>query len=100
MLTLPIRRYWFDMIITGQKPEEYRDITPYYEVRFNRYNGRPFTLRYRAGYRANSPLLQCTATVRQGVGRIEWGAVPGQQYFVLDLRDVQIIEAKKTGEER
>lgn len=28
MLTLPIEKQWFDMIRSGEKTEEYREITP------------------------------------------------------------------------
>lgn len=34
MLTLPIKKKWFDMILSGEKKEEYREIKPYYERRF------------------------------------------------------------------
>lgn len=34
MLTLPIKKKWFDMIISGEKKEEYREIKPYYDTRF------------------------------------------------------------------
>lgn len=34
MLTLPIRKKWFDMILLGEKKEEYREIKEYYETRF------------------------------------------------------------------
>ncbi|MDO5339247.1 MAG: ASCH domain-containing protein [Eubacteriales bacterium] len=34
MLTLPIKKKWFDMILSGEKREEYRDIKEYYETRF------------------------------------------------------------------
>lgn len=34
MLTLPIKKKWFDMIVAGEKKEEYRDIKPYYDTRF------------------------------------------------------------------
>lgn len=34
MLTLPIRKKWFDMILSGEKKEEYREIKGYYETRF------------------------------------------------------------------
>ena len=34
MLTLPIKKKWFDMILSGEKKEEYRDIKEYYETRF------------------------------------------------------------------
>lgn len=33
MLILPIKRKWFDMILSGEKKEEYRDIKPYYDTR-------------------------------------------------------------------
>ena len=29
MLTLPIKKKWFDMILSGEKKEEYREIKPY-----------------------------------------------------------------------
>ena len=34
MLTLPIKKKWFDMIKSGEKKEEYREIKPYYVSRF------------------------------------------------------------------
>ena len=34
MLILPIKRKWFDMIVSGEKKEEYREIKPYYDSRF------------------------------------------------------------------
>ena len=34
MLTLPIQKRWFDMILSSEKKEEYRDIKEYYETRF------------------------------------------------------------------
>lgn len=34
MLILPIKKKWFDMILSGGKKEEYRDIKEYYETRF------------------------------------------------------------------
>lgn len=33
MLILPIKRKWFDMILSGEKKEEYRDIKPYYDTK-------------------------------------------------------------------
>ena len=35
MLTLPIKKKWFDMIKSGEKKEEYREFKPYYTTRFN-----------------------------------------------------------------
>lgn len=36
MLTLTIKRKWFNMILSGEKKEEYRDIKDYYKSRFSR----------------------------------------------------------------
>ena len=33
MLVLPIKKKWFDMILSGEKKEEYREIKRYYESR-------------------------------------------------------------------
>ena len=37
MLVLPIKKEWLDMIISGEKKEEYREIKPYYDSRFQNY---------------------------------------------------------------
>ena len=34
MLVLPIKKKWYDMIVSGEKKEEYREIKPYYDSRF------------------------------------------------------------------
>lgn len=34
MLILTIKKKWFDMILSGEKKEEYREIKEYYETRF------------------------------------------------------------------
>lgn len=36
MLILPIKKKWFDMIKSGEKKEEYREITPYYKSRLEK----------------------------------------------------------------
>ena len=37
MLTIPIKKEWFDMIKSGEKPEEYREMSPYWTKRFEKY---------------------------------------------------------------
>jgi hypothetical protein len=34
VLNLTLKKQWFDMIKSGQKPEEYREIIPYWAKRF------------------------------------------------------------------
>lgn len=37
MLILPIKRKWFEMIASGEKKEEYRELKPYYHTRLKKY---------------------------------------------------------------
>lgn len=67
MLTLPIKKQWFDMILSGEKKEEYRDITDYYTARFRNvwgypaYWGEAHQLKFRNGYAKNAPefVVEC-----------------------------------------
>ena len=92
MLTLPIKRKWFDMIAGGVKTEEYRDLTEYYKSRFGKYAARSdFKIRFRAGYRADSPLMECKVSLYVGSGRIEWGAPANWSGFVLKIHEVEVL---------
>lgn len=33
LLILPTKKKWFDMVLSGEKPEEYREMKPYWDVR-------------------------------------------------------------------
>lgn len=99
MLTLPIKKQWFDMIVSREKPEEYRDTTPYYRSRFKNlftmfpYSAIPYGLDsqqliLRNGYSKNSPSCIITATLDIRQGNPEWGAEQGKEYYVLKISDV------------
>lgn len=98
MLTLTIRKHWFDMISFGKKKEEYREIKPYYHRRFYPYFGydvinghrvrKTFLVRFRNGYDARSPSIIAKCMVRRGIGNPEWGAEPGKEYYILDIIDI------------
>lgn len=90
MLTLPIKKKWFDMIRTGVKKEEYRSITPYYQARFRQYADKEFLVKLRNGYSLLSPYVICSCTVRIGEGRPEWGAT--SRCFILSIK--KIVETK------
>lgn len=91
MLTLPIKKKWFDMIDAGEKTEEYWDIKPCWRVRFHKAglclaNGigtweREILLVN--GYGADRPAIRATVRLSIGQGRSEWGAVPGKLYYRL-----------------
>lgn len=97
MLTLPIKKKWYDMILSGEKNEEYRDIKPYYQKRFqtigllNEEGSATFhnaVVVFRNGYTKASPKIRVRVTLRKRGGRREWGAVQGQKYYVLRILEI------------
>lgn len=95
MLTLPIKKKWFDMIVSGEKKEEYREVKPYYDNRFkNIYyatsGDQPYIL-FRNGYSKNSPTIKCKTVITKGLGKMEWGAEPGKEYYVLHILKIERI---------
>ena len=99
MLILPIKRKWFDMIFSGEKKEEYREIKPYYRSRLRNEGfldqyGLPTLYQgwvlFRNGYAGNSPsfIARCTLDIKQG--REEWGAEPGREYYVLKILEIDL----------
>lgn len=96
LLTLPIKLKWFDMIARKEKGEEYRDLTRYYKSRFEKFAAEPeFDIRFRAGYRKESPLMQCSVSLSIGGGREEWGALPGWRGYVLKINSVEVLHYGK-----
>ncbi len=94
MLTLPIKRKYFDMILSGEKLEEYREIKKYYITRFATLgvgSGDIHTIRFRNGYSKSSPTIECKVTISQDTGKEEWGAEPGKVYFVLKILEVKLV---------
>lgn len=100
MLVLPIKKKWFDMILSGKKSEEYRDFTPYWKGRFaNEFSldrdtflptdrvMRPVL--FRNGYSKDSPSFKAfcvLSDVREG--NPAWGAEKGKKYYVLRILKV------------
>lgn len=81
MLILPIKKKWYDMIKSGVKKEEYREIKPYWSSRVMKefddvrspylFDGiRPVI--FRNGYRENSPQIKALCRVKVGEGKVEW----------------------------
>ncbi len=80
MLTLPIKKKWFEMILSGEKKEEYRDRSRYYHQRFWPYIGkyktsetdewkrREVTIRFRNGYSSDTPSFVAICTIDVGQG--------------------------------
>ena len=110
MLILPIKRNWLEMIRSGEKKEEYRAVSPYYTARLKTYlpyiycqnavaekvfraageKGIPFKgIVLRAGYSLLSPAVMIHGRITIGHGRPEWGALPGEEYYILHIEELQ-----------
>lgn len=101
MLVLPIKKKWFDMIISGEKLEEYREIKPYYTTRFTNLFGdlndgettrNHRVIKLQNGYGYCSPFAIVEVTVREDFGVKEWGAEPLELYYVLTIRKIIAVE--------
>ena len=95
ILKLTISRQWFDMILYGEKKEEYREIKPYWERRlyhiyypqirqFREYDA----VEFRNGYSKKSPvmLVDCIE-ITAGIGNPAWGA-PDYPVFIIKLGEI------------
>lgn len=94
MLTLPIKKKWFDMILSGEKKEEYRELNDYYKTRLENlfvFQAPDYQedIIFRNGYSANSPQLKALCSLSIGYGKSEWGAEPGEMYHVLTIHQVK-----------
>ena len=94
MLTLPIKKKWFDMILFGEKKEEYREIKPYYDSRLlGFYTGKmEHEIFLRNGYSSKSPTIKCKIKVVVGTGKEEWGAETNKEYYVLKILSVEEVK--------
>ena len=111
MLILPIKKKYFDMIISGFKKEEYREIKPYWTKRLNnefdkmlktmipsnverdlRKYPQWLTIKFKNGYSKNSPIMLCKCKIKVGTGKQEWGAEPKKEYYILTI--LEILEVK------
>ena len=80
VLDLVVRYKWYDMILSDEKREEYRDIKKWR----NRIIGKPYThVRFRRGYTSTSQILRFDG-VAVGIGRPEWGA-PKEEVLIIKL---------------
>ena len=94
---MPIKKQWFDMILSGEKKEEYREITPYYITRFQNIGliGKDFQpsgvnrlIRLRNGYSSNSPMLEAIVRMLIREGKEDWGAEKNKTYYVLYIQKI------------
>lgn len=98
-LVLPIKKKWFDMILSGEKKEEYRELKQYYTSRFHHlwqgsmvgFNGFDAERKivFRNGYSKKSPSFVATVNLGIGKGKPEWGAEPDKDYYILHILKIE-----------
>lgn len=95
-LYLPLKKEWYEMIESGEKREEYREFSKYWEKRlieeYKTHKDSPvsqcFLKRFHAvcfsyGYTKRRMLWECEG-ITIGQGRPEWGA-PDYAVFIIKL---------------
>lgn len=103
MLTLPIKKKWFDMIKSGEKKEEYREIKQYWFTRFKNYFGCIYDenlvihlgkgiVIFKNGYQKSAPKIMCKVNITTNFGKPEWGAEPNKLYYVLKILRVEEVK--------
>jgi hypothetical protein len=86
ILHLTLKKQWFDLIASGQKKEEYREMKPYWHKRLNQHFD---VICFKNGYSASSPKVTVELKeVLSGLGIIEWGAPEGQRVYILRLGNI------------
>lgn len=95
LLTFPITRKWYSLIISGEKKEEYRELSPFYLSRLGKLKGEIIELKLLNGYSSKSPYVIIKCKVETGEGLQAWGATAGKYYFVLKI--LEILEINKGG---
>ena len=98
MLILPIKKKWFDMILLGEKKEEYREIKPYYTTRLSKefsmvgdipVDVKETQVRFTNGYGYKVPAFIADCHLEKRTGREEWGAEPNKEYYVLVIEKIR-----------
>lgn len=96
-LDLVLKKQWYDMIASGEKKEEYREIKPYWIGRLADMDDRDDNCSYYSikrydrvtfhlGYSKDRPSMTfAIKDITIAEGKPEWGAKEGIKYFVIRL---------------
>lgn len=107
-LTLSLKKKWFDMIASGEKKEEYREISPYWikrllqcgflcsvncvlmgeacrYLKYTSFDTAVFTLGYPKKDDMTRRIAFKIEDIEISEGKEEWGAEAGTVYFVIKL---------------
>ena len=88
-----IKRKWFDMILSGEKKEEYKDIKKFWQSRLKNLVGKKgnpiailhlFNGRY-LGNDLRNLKIEILSVNESSNGKVEWGFEPENKKFVISL---------------
>lgn len=83
VLHLTLEKKWFDMIRSGEKHQEYREIKPCWTKRI--FKGQTHIL-FVNGYGADKPRFKIELNkISTGIGFLDWGAPFDETVYILDL---------------
>lgn len=87
ILHLTLNKKWFDMIKSGEKKEEYREIKRYWEVRLK--NKKFDAVQFKNGYSKDAPFFLIELQdIKVGCGKPAWGAPKNKWVYVLKLGSI------------
>jgi len=98
ILHLNLTKKWFDLIESGVKKEEYREIKPYWDARFSTgkikikgqlYDPKDVLICFSNGMKPNGPrfYIECLGLeIKTGID--DWGAKEGIEYYTLKLGNI------------
>lgn len=97
VLRLTLKKEWFDMILSGEKKEEYRDIKDYWRARLEEtprypfeFNPKHFDLvEFTNGYGSDKPriVVQCFG-IELGESKPEWCGGVQDYFYVIHLGEI------------
>jgi RPA family protein len=88
-LHLNLHKKWFDMILSGEKKEEYRDSTNYWKKRIYDKIHEFNTITFSNGYAKNRAQFVIELKgLKLATGKKEWGAEKGTVYIVMILGEI------------
>lgn len=86
ILYLTLKKKWFDMIASGEKKEEYREIKSWWKKRLINEDENFDVVVFRNGYSENAPTIGVEFKgLFLGYGKKEWGGGNNKEVFVIKL---------------
>lgn len=90
ILYLTLKKKWYDMIASGEKKEEYREIKPYWikRLHFDIWNTKPFDyIIFSNGYSKDAPKIKIEFLgMKVGIGNPSWGWE--KECYVISLGEI------------